>query len=39
VENEFDFDTRQAKIDFSLLLLAIGQAEPVNRNETLFLSA
>ena len=24
VENEFDFDTRQAKRDFSLLLLAIG---------------
>ncbi len=25
VENEFDFDTRKAKEDFSLLLLAIGQ--------------
>ncbi len=25
VENEFDFDTRRAKRDFSLLLLAIGQ--------------
>jgi len=27
VENEFDFDTRQAKRDFSLLLLAIGQGK------------